>query len=233
MTNDKKYVCGHPKSSHNPSFAPWHCASTDCPCSGFRPAEEEKTASVYERARTATRFVWGETKALLEVAALGEITVALDAGEAAEKRAETAENRAASAEAKIAAMHEAVKEAELRPPDEWGVFVIKSPDGTDHVASPTQAQGFYRAIKKQWESDWVGKLSNRYIDLRRRAESAERERDELKADLAEVVQSAERDNPKALRRRIAELEDVLAKANAAAERIDKKLDRVIRRISDE
>jgi uncharacterized protein len=47
----------------------------------------------------------------------------------------------------------------------------------------------------------------------------------LRTDLAEVVKKAEADDPKALRRRIAELERVLAQANAMAERIDKKLER--------
>jgi hypothetical protein len=142
-------------------------------------SDDTKTESVYERARKALFAACHRGRLLLSIPLRLDdpvvlISAALDAGEAAEKRAE-------AAEAQIAAMHEAVKEAEKRPPDEWDVFVVKAPDGTLHAATTSQASGFYRAIRRQWESGWVGRISNEFRNTRARAEKAEDERDEARA----------------------------------------------------
>jgi hypothetical protein len=130
-------------------------------------SDEIKTESVYERARRAV--------------AVSDLNIdrfavydALAAGEAAEKRAE-------EAEAQIAAMHEAVREAEHRPPDQWCVFTVLGPDGKPLAIPPSQASGFYHAIRMQWSSGFVGRLSREFRDARERAEAAERERDEERA----------------------------------------------------
>lgn len=162
---------------------------------------DEAKEAVHERARQLLSpqaldnvYIPGET--------LDALFAALDAGEKAETRVAELEQtvadakkclhncnetcremadelsealaRAEKAEAQIAAMHEAVREAELRPPDEWGPFLMASPDGTTWAASPDQASGFYRAIKQQWESGWVGRLAKKYRDLSDALEAAEK-----------------------------------------------------------
>lgn len=129
-------------------------------------SDKIKPESVYERARDELDSAECDCETC-ETWSRHEVTLsALTAGEAAEKRAE-------EAEAQIAAMHE-------------GVFAVVGPDGKPYAVAPSQASGFYRAIRKKWDSEEVARWSREFRETRRRAEEAERERDELRARVYEL-----------------------------------------------
>jgi hypothetical protein len=103
---DKKCICGCPRSRHtyydNNSGHCVDCGSMQCP--EFRTAEEAKSEpaaeSVYERARRALFAACHRGRLLLSIPLRLDdpdvlISAALDAGEAAEKRAEKAEKEIA------------------------------------------------------------------------------------------------------------------------------------------
>jgi hypothetical protein len=99
VSEDAKCICGCPRSRHAyRGIDRGHCI--DCgsiQCPEFRPVKKEQpepaTKSVYERARTAVRHIMTQVAGHIS---LGDevwfpIFIALDAGEAAKKRAEEAE----------------------------------------------------------------------------------------------------------------------------------------------
>ena len=89
--------------------------------------------------------------------------------------------------AHIAAMHEAVLEAELRPPE--ATYVEMRREGAEaplqyYAMKPERVSGFYAALVDRWRSEAIGRWAEEFRTARDRANFAETQSAALREEVA-------------------------------------------------